>query len=68
MEYCLFCDNTGVYLKPNDEEAYDKAFDYYDDMAIFNHSETRKKALDDVGYTRVTPCPHCHKSPKDYHK
>lgn len=66
MSYCIFCDNTGKYLKPDDEELYDKAFDRYDDMGIFNLDETRKKALKEVGYTVVIPCPHCHKSPEDY--
>ena len=66
MAYCIMCDNTGVYLEPNDSEKYDEAFENYDRMAIFNLDETRRKALDDVGYTKVTPCPYCHKSPKDY--
>lgn len=62
MGYCIMCDDTGVYLKPNNENAYNKAFDYYDNMGIFNLDETRKRALDDVGYTRLTPCPRCGKS------
>lgn len=68
MAYCIMCDNTGVFLKPNDDKAFDKAFDYYDDMGIFNLNETRKKALDDTGYTKLNPCPHCGKSPSDYKK
>lgn len=68
MEYCFMCDNTGIYLKPDDEECYDKAFDRYDHMGIFNLEETRINALRDAGYTQITPCPHCHKSPNDYKK
>ncbi|WP_437629315.1 hypothetical protein [Clostridium paraputrificum] len=65
---CNWCDDTGVYLEPYDNEAYSKAFDRYDAMGIFDLDETRKKALDDSGYTCITPCPHCCKSPADYKK
>jgi RecJ-like exonuclease len=58
MGQCFWCDGTGIYLKPNDEDTYDKAFDYYDDMGIFNLGECRKKALDDSGYERIK-CPKC---------
>lgn len=61
MGYCIHCDNSGKYLKPNNEELYDQAFDRYDAMGVFTHEKTRQKALDDVGYTVVDPCPFCHK-------
>lgn len=66
MDCCSMCDNTGIFLQPNDQELFDKAFDRYDDMGIFGMDETRKKALEEVGYSRISPCPHCHKSPEDY--
>lgn len=66
MERCIKCDNSGIYLKPNNEELYDKVFDRYDDMGIFTLSDCEKKALDEVGYTAINPCPFCHKSPEDY--
>ncbi|MDU1031632.1 hypothetical protein ACQPUQ_10000 [Clostridium paraputrificum] len=65
---CDWCDDTGVYLEPCNNEVYSKAFDRYDAMGIFNNDEARKKALDDSGYTCINPCPYCGKSPADYKK
>lgn len=59
MDYCIYCENTGVYKEPNNKELFDKVFDKYDDMGIFNLEETYDKAINEVGYTKITPCPEC---------
>lgn len=61
MEHCSACNDTGKYKKPNDEDAFNKAYDRYDDMGIFNLNETYNKAIEEVGYTIITPCPYCHR-------
>ena len=56
---CPYCDGTGKYKKPNDEEEYARKFDYYADKAYFiSMGEAREKALADVGYTLIV-CPEC---------
>lgn len=56
---CSYCDGTGKFKKPNDEDAYSRRFDYHADKAYFiSHGEAREKALNDVGYTLIT-CPVC---------
>lgn len=55
----LFCDGTGKYKKPNNEEEYDRVFDIYDSKSGFlSMGEIREKALNDVGYTEID-CPYC---------
>ncbi len=56
---CFYCDGTGKFKKPNDDEAFDKRFDHYDSMSYFiSMGEMREKALEDVGYTLID-CPYC---------
>ena len=56
---CSYCDGTGKYKKPNDEEQYERRFDHYADKAYFiSLGEAREKALDDVDYTLIV-CPVC---------
>ena len=56
---CFLCDGTGRYKQPNDEEAFDKAFDAHDSKAYFiNTKECRETALEEVGYTEIV-CPAC---------
>ncbi len=57
---CFWCDDTGKFEKPLQEEKYDIAFDRYDHTGVFNHAECRRKALDDVG-SEFVPCSHCDK-------
>ena len=56
---CSYCDGTGKYKKPNDEEQYERKFDHFADKAYFiSMGEAREKALADVGYTLID-CPVC---------
>ncbi len=56
---CFYCEGTGKYKKPNDEEKFDKLFDLYADKAYFiSMGEAREKALAEVGYTEIV-CPNC---------
>lgn len=55
---CSWCNGTGKFKKPNDEEEFDKRFDYYDKAYFISMKEMREKALDDVGYT-IIDCPNC---------
>lgn len=56
---CSYCEGTGKFKKPNDEEKYNARFDYHADKAYFiSMGEAREKALADVGYT-VIECPMC---------
>lgn len=68
MDMCFACDSTGIFLQPNNKELYEKIFDKYDDMGVFTMHEARMKALKETGYTKISPCPCCHKSPEDYKK
>lgn len=59
---CSYCDGTGKYKKPNNDEEYSRRFDWYEDKAYFiSTGEAREKALNDVGYTLID-CPYCAKS------
>ena len=59
---CSYCDGTGKFKKPLNDEEYDRKFDYYCDKAYFiSMGEAREKALDDVGYTLID-CPYCQKA------
>lgn len=56
---CYWCDGTGRFKKPKDDDAFDKAFDRYDKLAHFiSMGEMRQRALEDVGYTEIE-CPYC---------
>lgn len=56
---CSYCDGTGKFKKPLDEERFERRFDYHADKAYFiSHGEAREKALADVGYTLIV-CPMC---------
>lgn len=58
---CSYCDGTGKFKKPLNDEEYDRKFDYYCDKAYFiSMGEARENALADVGYTLID-CPYCQK-------
>ena len=57
-EECFACDNTGVMLIPNNIEKFDWLFDKYADSGQWNLYECRKKALNEVGYKRIS-CQYC---------
>lgn len=57
---CSYCNGTGKFKMPNDENAFDKRFDHYADMGHFNMGEAREKALNEIGYTLID-CPNCSK-------
>ena len=55
MSNCIGCNNTGKYKKPNDEQAFDRAFDRYADPGYMSLGEAYNKAINEVGYT-IVPC------------
>jgi len=55
---CSYCDGTGKFKQPNNEEEFEKRFDYYDKAHFISMGEMRERALEDVGYTLIT-CPRC---------
>ena len=57
-EVCYYCNGTGKFKQPINEEAFDIAFDHYDDHGYMTLGETREKALEKVGYTLIQ-CPKC---------
>lgn len=58
---CFYCNGTGKFKKPLNEEEYEKRFDYYDSKADFiSMGQSRERALADVGYTLID-CPYCQK-------
>lgn len=58
MAKCFWCDGTGKFKQPRDNEMFDKIFDSYDSAGIFNMGECREKALKETGYDLVQ-CKHC---------
>ncbi|MBZ9633054.1 zinc ribbon-containing protein [Clostridium sp. FP1] len=64
MDYCIGCSNTGRYQQPNDEAEFDRLFDYYDRPGTLSMDQCYDKAIDKVGYTVITPCPHCNRGTK----
>ena len=56
---CFYCDGTGKYKEPKNEDVFDDFYEKYDNMGSFSAEECREKALDKSGYTLIT-CPKCH--------
>lgn len=61
MDYCVACSNTGRYKQPNDKEEFDRLFEKYDRPGTMNMHECYNKAINEVGYTAVSPCPFCNR-------
>lgn len=55
---CAWCDGTGKFLKPRNENKFDEAFDKYDSQGCFTHGQCRKMVLEEVGYDEIE-CPKC---------
>jgi hypothetical protein len=55
---CLYCDGTGNYQKPLDEECYADYYGKFFDSGLFNEKMARDIALIEAGYEFV-PCPYC---------
>ena len=56
---CSYCEGTGKFKSPLNEEEYEKRFDYYESKADFiSMGQCRERALADVGYTLID-CPYC---------
>ena len=55
---CFWCEGTGKFKKPRDEEKYSEIFDRYDAPGTLSMGECRKRALEEVGYDLVK-CKHC---------
>lgn len=58
MGTCFWCEGTGKFKKPRDEEKYSEIFDRYDAPGTLSMGECRKRALEEVGYDLVK-CKHC---------
>lgn len=61
MDYCIACDNTGRYKQPNNKEYFDRLFDIYDAPGTLTMNECYNKAINEVGYKIVSPCPYCNR-------
>lgn len=58
---CSFCNDTGKYKKPNNQDEFDRIVDSEIEKAYFvNYDMARKKAYKQVGYTLID-CPYCNK-------
>ena len=58
MARCYWCDGTGQFKKPRDEEKYSELFDRFDSPGTLTMEECRHRALKKVGYD-IIKCPHC---------
>ncbi len=58
MGRCFWCEGTGKFKKPRNEEKYSELFDMYDSPGTLTHGECRERALKKVGYDLVK-CDHC---------
>lgn len=58
---CIYCDGTGKYKKPNDQERFERIIDTEMDKGYFvNAIMAQEKAYKEVGYT-IIDCPYCNK-------
>lgn len=56
---CSYCNNTGKYKKPNNQEKFDCLVDNEMEKAYFvNYAMAEEKAYKIVGYTLID-CPYC---------
>lgn len=58
MGECFWCEGTGEFKKPKDEEKYSRLFDMYDASGTLPMEECRKRALKEVGYDLIK-CEYC---------
>lgn len=58
MARCFWCDGTGKFKQPRNEEKYNQLFDMYDAPGVLTMGECREKALEEVGYDLIK-CTHC---------
>lgn len=62
---CIFCNGTGKYKQPNDQEKFDNLVDCEMEKGYFVNLEmAEEKAYKAVGYT-VIDCPYCQGSQED---
>ena len=58
---CYYCNDTGKYKKPNNQEKFDEIIDYETEKSDFvNYEMAEKRAYKEVGYTLID-CPYCSK-------
>lgn len=56
---CRYCNDTGKYRKPKNQEKFDSLVDCEMEKAYFvNYDMAEKKAYKEVGYTLID-CPYC---------
>ena len=58
MGKCIWCEGTGKFEKPGDEEKYEELFDKFEDSGALSTLESMKRALKKVGYD-VIECQYC---------
>ena len=62
MIKCEYCNGTGIYRKPNDQEKFDEMVDIEMDKGYqVNYIMAAEKVYKMVGYTEVE-CPYCKKA------
>ena len=62
---CRYCNGTGKYKQPNNQERFDCLVDVEMDKAYFvNYNMAEEKAYEEVGYTLID-CPYCQNNNKD---
>lgn len=55
---CYYCNDTGKYKKPNNQEKFDEIIDYETEKSDFvNYEMAEKRAYKEVGYTLID-CPY----------
>ena len=58
---CRYCNGTGKYKKPNNQERFDKLINCEMEKGYFvNYKMAEEKAYKEVGYTLID-CPYCEK-------
>lgn len=48
---CILCDGTGIYKRPNNEDAFDRLMNHYMDPGTYSGYTAYRKAINKVGYT-----------------
>lgn len=61
---CFYCDGTGKYEEPINEDMFDDFYEKYDSMGCFSAEQCREKALDKSG-RKLIICPKCNGTGSD---
>lgn len=58
MAKCYWCDGTGKFKKPRNQESYSESFDRLDAPGVLSAEQCRERALEEVGYD-IVKCKYC---------